>query len=61
MRKVMFYSSNIQWESVPQSGFRSITPGFCRGAVAALLVFDLTKRDSWEGIASYWYVYSVMI
>jgi small GTP-binding protein len=38
------------WDTAGQESFRSITRSYYRGAVAALLVFDVTKRDSFEGL-----------
>jgi Ras-related protein Rab-2A len=46
------------WDTVPgtqagQESFRSITRSYYRSAVAALLVFDLTKRDSFDSLAEW--------
>jgi len=38
------------WDTAGQESFRSITRSYYRGAVAALLVFDVTKRDTFEGL-----------
>jgi len=38
------------WDTAGQESFRSITRSYYRGAVAALLVFDVTKRDSFDGL-----------
>lgn len=38
------------WDTAGQESFRSITRSYYRGAVAALLVFDVTKRETFEGL-----------
>jgi small GTP-binding protein len=38
------------WDTAGQELFRSVTRGYYRGSAAALLVFDLTSRDSFENI-----------
>ncbi|CAF0922200.1 unnamed protein product [Brachionus calyciflorus] len=42
------------WDTAGQERFRSITSAFYRGAVAALLVYDITKRESFENVDK-WY------
>lgn len=34
------------WDTAGQESFRSITRGYYRGAAAALLTFDITRRDT---------------
>jgi Ras-related protein Rab-2A len=54
-------SENVKlqvWDTVTftqagQESFRSITRSYYRSAVAALLVFDLTKRDSFESLGEW--------
>lgn len=54
-------SENVKlqiWDTVPltqagQESFRSITRSYYRSAVSALLVFDLTKRDSFESLGEW--------
>lgn len=41
------------WDTAGQESFRSITRSYYRGAVAALLVFDVTKRESYEALDSW--------
>src|SRR3989338_10498987 len=36
------------WDTAGQDSFRSITRSYYRGAVGALVVFDVTKRESFE-------------
>jgi small GTP-binding protein len=38
------------WDTAGQELFRSVTRGYYRGSAAALLLFDLTNRDSFENI-----------
>lgn len=52
-------SAKLQvWDTVVvtqagQESFRSITRSYYRSAVAALLVFDLSKRDSFESLGEW--------
>jgi small GTP-binding protein len=41
------------WDTAGQELFRSVTRGYYRGAVGALVVFDLTKRESFAGLAQW--------
>ena len=36
------------WDTAGQERYRAITAAYYRGAVGALLVYDITKRDSFE-------------
>ena len=38
------------WDTAGQELFRSVTRGYYRGSAGALLVFDLTNRDTFENI-----------
>ena len=38
------------WDTAGQESFRSITRAYYRGSAAALLVFDVTNRDTFESI-----------
>ena len=38
------------WDTAGQELFRSVTRGYYRGSAGALLVFDLTNRDSFDNI-----------
>jgi small GTP-binding protein len=38
------------WDTAGQELFRSVTRGYYRGSAAALVVFDLTSRDSFDDI-----------
>jgi len=41
------------WDTAGQESFRSITRSYYRGAVGALLVFDVTRRETFEHVASW--------
>ncbi|KAK8890953.1 hypothetical protein M9Y10_028154 [Tritrichomonas musculus] len=42
------------WDTAGQELFRSVTRGYYRGAAGALIVFDLTSRDSFNSVER-WY------
>jgi Ras-related protein Rab-11A len=56
MSKILKIDSDQQyvkaqiWDTAGQERCRAITSAYYRGAVGALLVFDLTKRSSFESI-----------
>eukprot|EP01083_Nonionella_stella_P057384 150657_1 len=41
------------WDTAGQESFRSITRSYYRGAAGALLVYDITRRDSFKHIAEW--------
>lgn len=41
------------WDTAGQELFRSVTRGYYRGSVGALLLFDLTKIDSFQSISAW--------
>jgi len=41
------------WDTAGQEKFRSITRSYYRGAAGALLVFDITRRDTFEHLTSW--------
>jgi Ras-related protein Rab-2A len=46
-------SSNVKlqiWDTAGQESFRSITKAYYRGAICALLVYDITRRNSFEDL-----------
>lgn len=52
-RTVQVQSKKIKaqvWDTAGQERFRAITSAFYRGAVGALLVYDLTKHESYQSV-----------
>jgi len=41
------------WDTAGQEKFRSITRSYYRGAAGALLVYDITRRDTFEHLATW--------
>ena len=41
------------WDTAGQESFRSITRSYYRGATGALLVYDVTRRDTFEHVSSW--------
>jgi small GTP-binding protein len=41
------------WDTAGQESFRSITRSYYRGAAGALLVFDVTRRKTFESVSSW--------
>lgn len=41
------------WDTAGQESFRSITRSYYRGAAGALLVYDITRRDSFTHLANW--------
>jgi len=43
------------WDTAGQEKYRSLTKFFYKGAVIAILVYDITIKDSFENIKNFWY------
>ena len=41
------------WDTAGQESFRSITRSYYRGAAGALLVYDITRRDTFEHLTTW--------
>mmetsp|Transcript_35328 Transcript_35328/g.65926 ORF Transcript_35328/g.65926 Transcript_35328/m.65926 type:complete len:195 (-) Transcript_35328:10-594(-) len=41
------------WDTAGQERYRSLAPMYYRGAAAAIVVFDITKKDSFNGAKSW--------
>jgi len=41
------------WDTAGQERYRSLAPMYYRGATAAIVVFDITKKDSFNGAKSW--------
>ena len=42
------------WDTAGQESFRSITRALYRGAAGALLVYDITKKESFRNMGGCW-------
>lgn len=42
------------WDTAGQERFRTITGTYYKGAQGIVLVYDITKRESFEELESYW-------
>ena len=42
------------WDTAGQEKFRSLTRFFYKDAAIAILVYDITRKDSFEELKSYW-------
>jgi small GTP-binding protein len=42
------------WDTAGQEKYRSLTKIFYKDAGAAILVYDITRKDSYEEIKKYW-------
>ena len=43
------------WDTAGQERYRSIINNYYNNCTVAILVYDITNRDSFEKIQSYWY------
>ena len=43
------------WDTAGQEKYKSLTRFFYKDASAAILVYDITKKDSFENMKGYWY------
>jgi small GTP-binding protein len=43
----------FQWDTAGQESFRSITRSYYRGAAGALLVYDITRRETFQHLSSW--------
>jgi small GTP-binding protein len=41
------------WDTAGQERYRSLAPMYYRGAAAAIVVYDITKKDSFDGAKSW--------
>lgn len=48
------YVIKIQiWDTAGQESFKSITRSYYKGSIVALIVYDITKRDSFENVSKW--------
>ena len=43
------------WDTAGQEKYRSLTKIFYKDAAVAILVYDITRKESYEEIQNYWY------
>ena len=43
------------WDTAGQEKYRSLTKIFYKDAAVAILVYDITRKESYEEIQKYWY------
>lgn len=43
------------WDTAGQEKFKSIARMFYKDATVAVLVYDITRKDSYNGLVNYWY------
>ena len=43
------------WDTAGQEQYRSLTKIFYKDAAAAILVYDITRKDSFLELKNYWY------
>ena len=43
------------WDTAGQEKYRSLTKIFYKDATAAILVYDITRKESYEEMQKYWY------
>ena len=56
--KLEIYKKEIQfgiWDTMGQEKYRSITKNYFQNATAAILVYDITDKRSFEEIENFWY------
>lgn len=39
------------WDTAGQESFKSITRSYYRGSIAAMIIYDISKRDSFDNVA----------
>ena len=57
-KEMNFNERNIKfdiWDTAGQERFHSLAKIFYENSNVAILVYDITKRDSFEKIKNYWY------
>ena len=43
------------WDTAGQEKYRSLTKIFYKDAAVAILVYDITRKESYEELKNYWY------
>jgi len=50
-KSIIFYI----WDTPGQEKFRAVSKLFCKNTGVAILVYDITRKESFEEIKKYWY------
>ena len=61
MKQVYFEKSNKKinyeiWDTAGEEKFRSVTKIFYQDSKVAILIYDITRKDSFEALKNYWYI-----
>ena len=61
MKQVYFEKSNKKinyeiWDTAGEEKFRSVTKIFYQDSKVAILMYDITRKDSFEALKNYWYI-----
>ena len=43
------------WDTAGEEKYRSIVKNYYKGSIAAILVYDITNKQSFEEIKNFWY------
>ena len=57
-KKMLIFGKNYQlrlWDTAGQEKYRALTKIFYKDAGVAILVYDITRKESFEEIQKYWY------
>ena len=57
-KEISFEDKTVQldlWDTAGQEQYRSLTKIFYKDAAAAILVYDITRKDSFLELKNYWY------
>lgn len=60
-KEIQFPEKNIKlnvWDTAGQERYQSLTKMYCRGAGAAILVYDITKRDTFLNLKNWYQIVS---
>ena len=59
LEKIITYDNNEKirleiWDTIGQEKYRGVVRNYYQGAAAAILVYDISKRKSFEEMKNYW-------
>ena len=55
-KKILINNDTVKlqiWDTAGQENFRSVTRGYYRGSCCALLVYDVTRRDTFNSLVTW--------